>query len=142
MNESIVNEEADPEVLNEDAAPRPMLTRNVAPVISIPKPGNMIITVRKRIFKCMPIESTSDPKEKSKKENLDKIFQIPQAEQKAKMEPAHTQGLPKLPRCISDDHSIQMLKDKGDKKKKRKRGRKNVKRKQRESRWRKNRRQH
>ena len=28
------------------------------------------------------------------------------------------QGLPKLPRCISDEHYIKMLKDKEDKKKK------------------------
>ena len=134
-NESIVNEEADPEVLNEDAAPRSStLTRNVTPVISIPKPRNMIITVSKRKFECMPIESASNATEKSKKEKLNEIFRIPQAEQKAKMGPAHTQGLQKLPCCILDDHYIKMLKDKEDRKKRRKRGRKNVKRKQRESR--------
>ena len=73
MNESIVNEEADPEVPNEDAAPRPsMLTRSVTPVISIPKPGNMIITVSKRKFECVSIESASDTTEKSKKENSTK----------------------------------------------------------------------
>ena len=56
-NKSIVNEEADPQVLNEDAGPRPStLTGSVAPVISIPKPGNMIITVGKRKFECMPIK--------------------------------------------------------------------------------------
>ena len=33
------------------------------------------------------------------------------------MGPAHTQGLPKLPCCISDDHYIKMLRDKEDKKK-------------------------
>ena len=50
-NASIVNKEADPEVLNEDAAPRPsMYTRNVTPLISIPKPGSMTITVGKRKF--------------------------------------------------------------------------------------------
>ena len=44
------------------------------------------------------------------------------------------QGLPKLPRCISDEHYIKMLKEKEDKRKKRKkRGRRNVKKKQRES---------
>ena len=138
VNESIVNEEADPEVLNEDAALRPStLTRNVTPVISILKPRNMIITVGKRKFECVPIESASDATQKSKKEKLDKIFQIPQAEHKAKMGPACTKGLSKLPHCISDNHYIKMLKDKEirrrRKKKKRKRGRKNVKRKQNES---------
>ena len=118
-NESIVNEEADPEVLNEDAAPRPStLTRNVTPVISILKPRNMIIAVSKRKFECVPIESASDTTEKLKKEKLDKIFQIPQVEQKAKMGLACTKGLPKLLHCISDNHYIKMLKDKEDKKKK------------------------
>ena len=78
----------------------------------------MIITVSKRKFECMPIESASNTTEKSKKEKLDEIFQIPQAEQKAKMGPACTQGLPKLPHCILDDCYIKMLKDKEDKKKK------------------------
>ena len=97
-NESLVNEEADPEVPNEDAAPRPSTsTGNVTPVINIPKPGNMIITVGKRKFECVPIEGASDAAEKSKKEKLDEIFQIPQAEQKAKTGPARMQGLPKLP---------------------------------------------
>ena len=68
--------------------------------------------------------------EKSKEEKLDKIFQIPQAEQKARMGPACMQGLPKLPCCISDDCYIKMLKDKEDKKKRKKRGRRNMKRKQ------------
>ena len=118
-NESIVNEEADPEVPNEDAAPRPSTsTGSVTPVISIPKPGNMIITVGKKKFECVPIESASDTTEKSKKEKLNKIFQITQLEQKAKMGPAHMQGLPKLPHCILDYHYIKMLKDKEDKKKK------------------------
>ena len=49
MNESLVNGEADPEVPNEDAAPRPSTsTGSVTPVINILKPGNMIITVNKR----------------------------------------------------------------------------------------------
>ena len=75
VNENIVNEEADPEVSNEDAAPRPStLTRNVTPVISIPKPKNMIITVGKRKFECMAIKSASDTTEKSKKGKLDEIF--------------------------------------------------------------------
>ena len=75
MNESIVNEEADPEVPNKDAAPRPStLTRSVTPLISIQKPGNMIITVNKRKFEFVPIESASDTREKLKKEKLDKIF--------------------------------------------------------------------
>ena len=117
-NESLVNEEADPEVPNEDAAPRPSTsTGSVTPVINIPKPGNMIITVGKRKFECMPIEGASDAAEKSKKEKLDEIFQIPRAEQKAKMGPARMQGLPKLPCCISDERYIKMLKEKEDKKK-------------------------
>ena len=117
-NESIVNEEVDLEVPNEDAALRPSaLTGNVTPVINIPKPRNMIITVGKRKFECVPIKSASDATEKSKKEKLDNIFCIPQAEQKAKMGQACTQGLPKLPHYISDDHYIKMLKDKEDKKK-------------------------
>ena len=96
-NESLVNEEADPEVPNEDAAPRPsMSTGSVTPVINIPKPGNMIITVGKRKFECVPIEGASDAAEKSKKEKLDEIFQIPWAEQKAKTGPACMQGLPKV----------------------------------------------
>ena len=133
-NESLVNEEADPEVPNEDAAPRPSTsTGSVTPVINIPKPGNMIITVGKRKFECVPIEGASDTAEKSKKEKLDEIFQIPRAEQKAKTGPACMQGLPKLPRCISDEHYIKMLKDKEDKKKRKKRGRRNMKKKQRES---------
>ena len=78
----------------------------------------MTITVSKRKFESVPIESVSDATEKSKKEKLDEIFQIPWAEQKAKMGPAHMQGLPKLPHCISDDHYIKILKDKEDKKKK------------------------
>ena len=79
-NESLVNEEADPEVPNEDAAPRPSTsTGSATPVINILKPGNMIITVGKRKFECMPIEGASDAAEKSKKEKLDEIFQIPQA---------------------------------------------------------------
>ena len=120
-NESIVNKEADPEVLNKDAALRPSTsTGSVTPVISIPKPGNMIITVSKRKFECVPIESASGATEKSKKEKLNEIFQIPQAEQKAKMGPACMQGLPKLPCCVSDDCYIKMLKDKEDKKKKKK----------------------
>ena len=78
----IVNEkEADPEVPNKDAALRPSTsTGSVAPVISILKPGNMDSTVGKRKFECVPIESVSDTTEKSKKEKLNKIFQIPQAE--------------------------------------------------------------
>ena len=117
-NESLVNEEADPEVPNEDAAPRPSTsTGSVTPVINIPKPGNMIITVGKRKFECVPIEGESDGAEKSKKQKLDEIFQIPWAEQKAKTGPAHMQGLPKLPCCISDECYIKMLKDKEDKKK-------------------------
>ena len=130
--ESIVNEEADPEVPNEDAALRPStLTGSVTPVTSIPKLGNMIITVSKRKFECVPIESASDTTEKSKKEKLDEIFQIPQVEQKAKMGPACMQGLPKLLHYVSDDRYIKILKDKEDKKKKRrKRGRRNVKKKQ------------
>ena len=130
-DESLVNE--DPEVPNKDAAPRPSTsTGSVTPVINIPKPGNMIITVGKRKFECVPIEGASDAAEKEK---LNEIFQIPRAEQKAKMGPAHMQGLPKLPRCISDEHYIKMLKEKEDKRKKRrkKRGRRNVKKKQRES---------
>ena len=63
----------------------------------------------------MPIKSASDATEKSKKEKLDEIFQIPQAEQKAKMGPAHMQGLPKLPCCISDNRYIKMLKEEEDK---------------------------
>ena len=78
----------------------------------------MIITVGKRKFECVPIEGASDAAEKSKKEKLDEIFQIPRAEQKAKTGPACMQGLPKLPRCISDECYIKMLKDKEDKKKK------------------------
>ena len=117
-NESLVNEEADPEAPNKDAAPRPMSTGSVTPVINILKPGNMIITVGKRKFKCMPIEGASDAAEKSKKEKLDEIFQIPWAEQKEKMGPACLQGLPKLPHCISDECYIKMLKEKEDKKKK------------------------
>ena len=78
-----VNKEADQDFLNEDAAPRPStLTGNVTPVISIPKPINMIITVGKRKFECVPMESASDATEKSKKEKLNEIFQIPQAEGK------------------------------------------------------------
>ena len=74
-NESLVNAEADPEVPNEDAAPRPSTsTGSVTPVINIPKPGNMIITVGKRKFECVPIEGASDGAEKSKKEKLDEIF--------------------------------------------------------------------
>ena len=74
-NESIVNEEAGPKVPNEDAAPRPStLTGSVTPVISILKPGNMIITVGKRKFECVSIESASDTTEKLNKEKLDKIF--------------------------------------------------------------------
>ena len=57
--------------------------------------------------------------EKSKKEKRDKIFQIPQAEQKAKIGPARTQGLPKLPCCILDDHHIK-IKDKEEKEKRKK----------------------
>ena len=103
-NESLVNEEADPEVPNEDAAPRPSTSTGcVTPVINIPKPGNMIITVGKRKFECVPIKGASDAAEKSKKEKLDEIFQIPQAEQKAKTGPACMQGLLKLPHCISDE---------------------------------------
>ena len=118
-NESLVNEEADPEVPNKDAAPRPSTsTGSVTPVINIPKPGNMITTVGKRKFECVPIESATDAAEKSKKEKLDEIFQIPWAEQKAKMGPACMQGLPKLPCCISDECYIKMLKEKEDKKKK------------------------
>ena len=117
-NESLVNEKADPEVPNKDAAPRPSTsTGSVTPVINIPKPGNMIITVGKRKFECMPIEGASDAAEKSKKEKPDEIFQIPWAEQKAKIGPAHMQGLPKLPCCISDERYIKMLKEKEDKKK-------------------------
>ena len=117
-NESLVNEEADPEVPNEDAAPRPSMSiGSVTPVINIPKPGNMIITVGKRKFECMPIEGASDAAEKSKKEKLDEIFQIPWAEQKAKMGPTRMQGLPKLPHCTSDERYIKMLKEKEDKKK-------------------------
>ena len=75
VNKSIVNEEADPEVLNEDAALRSStLTGNVTPVICILKPRNMIIIVGKRKFECMPTESASDATEKSKKEKLDEIF--------------------------------------------------------------------
>ena len=49
VNESIVNKETDPEVPNEDGAPGPSTsTGSVTPVISIPKPGNIIITVGKR----------------------------------------------------------------------------------------------
>ena len=118
-NESLVNEEADPEVPNEDAAQRPsMSTGSVTPVINIPKPGNMIITVGKRKFECMPIKGASNAAEKSKKEKLDEIFQIPWAEQKAKTGPACMQELPKLPCCISDELNIKMLKEKKDKKKK------------------------
>ena len=77
MNDSIANEEADPEVPNGDAAQRPsMLTGNVTPVISILKPRNMIITVGKRKFECVPIKSASDATGKSKKEKYE-IFQIP-----------------------------------------------------------------
>ena len=97
-NESIANKEADPEVPNEDAALRPStLTGSVTPVISILKPGNVIITIGKRKFERVPIESASDATERSKKEKLNKIFRIPEAEQKAKMGLAHTQGQPKLP---------------------------------------------
>ena len=118
-NESLVNEEADPEVPNEDAAPRPSTsTGSVTAVINIPKPGNMIITVGKRKFECVPIEGASDAAEKSKKQKLDEIFQIPHTEQKAKTGPVRMQGLPKLPRCILDERYIKMLKDKEDKKKK------------------------
>ena len=78
----------------------------------------MIITVSKRKFECVPIKGASDATEKSKKEKLDEIFQIPQAEQKAKMGPGCMQGLPKLPHCISDNCYIKMLKGKEDKKKK------------------------
>ena len=118
-NESLVNEEADPEVPNKDAAPRPsMSTGSVTPVINIPKPGNMIITVGKRKFECVPIEGASDAAEKSKKGKLDEIFQIPRAEQKAKMGPARMQGLTKLRHCISDERYIKMLKENEDKKKK------------------------
>ena len=100
MNESIVNKEADPEV-PKDAAPRPSTsTRSVTPVRSIPKPGNMITTVGERKFEFVPIESASDTPEKSKKEKLNEIFRIPQAEQKAKIGPACMQGLPKLPHCV------------------------------------------
>ena len=113
-DESIVNEEADPEVLNEDATPRPStLTGSVTPVISILKPRNMIITVGKRKFECLPIESVSDATEKLKKEILDKTVRIPQAEQKAKMGPAGMQGLPKLLHCILDNCYIKMLKGQG-----------------------------
>ena len=134
-NESLVNEEADPEVPNKDAAPRPSTsTGSVTPVINIPKPGNMIITVGKRKFECVPIKDASDAAEKSKKEKLGEKFQIPRAEQKAKMGPACMQGLPKLPCCISDECYMKMLKEKEDKKKKgKKRGRRNVKKKQREN---------
>ena len=137
-NESPVNEEADPEVPNEDAVPRPSTsTGSVTLVINIPKPGNMIITVGKRKFECVPIEGASDAAEKSKKEKLDEIFQIPQAEQKAKTGPARMQGLPKLPHCISDERYIKMLKEKEDKRrrkmKRKKQGRRNMKKKQRES---------
>ena len=117
-NESLVNEEAYPEVPNEDAAPRPSTsTGSASPVINILKPGNMIITVGKRKFECVPIKGASDAKEKLKKEKLYEIFQIPQAEQKAKMGPACMQGLRKLPSCISDDCYIKMLREKEDKKK-------------------------
>ena len=78
----------------------------------------MIITVGKRKFARVPIEGASDAAEKSKKEKLDEIFQIPQAEQKAKTGPACMQGLPKLPHCISDECYIKILKEKEDKKKK------------------------
>ena len=66
----------------------------------------------------MSKRSVSDATEKSKKENLNEILWIPQAEQKAKIGPAGTQGLLKLPCCISDDCYIKILKDKEDKKKK------------------------
>ena len=56
--------------------------------------------------------------QRSQRRKNDKIFRIPQAEQKAKMGPACMQGLPKLPHCISDEPYIKMLKDKEDKKKK------------------------
>ena len=139
-NKSLVNEKADPEVPNKDAAPRPsMSTGSVTPVINIQKPGNMIITVGKRKFECVPIKGASDATEKLKKEKHDEIFQIPWAEQKAKTELACMQGLPKLLHCMSDDRYIKMLKEKEDKKKKEeeekeKRKRRNVKKKQRESR--------
>ena len=68
----------------------------------------MIITVGKRKFECVPIESISDTTEKSKKEKLDEILQIPQAEQKTKEGPACMQGLQKLPCCILDNHYIKM----------------------------------
>ena len=49
-NESIVNEEADPELLNEDAAPRPStLTRSATPVVSILKPRNDHSCLQKKI---------------------------------------------------------------------------------------------
>ena len=123
-NESLVNEEADPEVPNEDASPRPTSTGSVTPLINIPKPGNMIITVGKRKFECMPIKGASDAAEKSKKEKLDEIFQIPWAEQKAKTGPAHMQGLPKLPCCISDERYIKMLKEKENKRRRKKKRKK------------------
>ena len=75
VNESIVNEEADPEVPNEDAASRPSkLTGNVTPITSIPKPRKMIITVGKRKFESVQIESASEQTDKLKKEKLDEIF--------------------------------------------------------------------
>ena len=118
---SLVNKEADPEVPNEDAALRTsMSTGSVTPVINILKLGNMIITIGNRKFKCVPIESASDATEKLKKEKLNEIFQIPQAEQKAKMGPTCMQGLPKLPHCISDECYIKMLKDKEEKEKRKK----------------------
>ena len=75
----------------------------------------MIITMGKRKFECVPIKGAA---EKSKKEKLDEIFQILRVEQKAKMGPACMPGLPKLPRCISDERYLKMLKEKEDKKKK------------------------
>ena len=75
VNVSIVNEEADPEVPNEDAAPRPSkLTGNVTPITSILKPRKMIITVGKRKFEYVQIESASEQTDKLKKEKLDEIF--------------------------------------------------------------------
>ena len=46
------------------------------------------------------------------------------------MGPAHMQGLPKLPHCISDDHYIKMTRKIRRRKKKRKIGRRIMKRNQ------------
>ena len=60
----VINEDGNGQVANQDPAPKPLTlmanSNDETPLITIEKMGNMIITVEKRKFECVPVESVSE----------------------------------------------------------------------------------